>query len=270
VDELDPSVRAYYDRGDELDRLDGGFPAGPLELARTQELLRRHLPAAPLDVLDVGGGPGRYAAWLADLGHRVTLVDPIDLHVSQARALHPDVTAEIGDARCLAQPDRSADAVLLLGPLYHLIDRADRIAALGEALRVLRPGGVMFAAAISRWASLWDLLLRLDVLHDPAVGGMVAETIDTGVHRGWDHDLFTTAYFHRPEDLAAEVADAGFAGPELFNVEGPGFVLADFADRWADPPRRNALLHAARLVEREPSMLGASSHILAVGHRPPT
>ena len=65
-------------------------------------------------------------------------------------------------------------------------------------------------------------------------------------------------------------AGAGFAGPELFNVEGPGFVLADFADRWADPPRRDALLQAARLVEREPSMLGASSHLLAVGHRLPT
>ncbi len=57
MDELDPLVLAYYDRGDELDRLAGGFPAGPLEFARTQELLTRHLPAAPLDVLDVGGGP---------------------------------------------------------------------------------------------------------------------------------------------------------------------------------------------------------------------
>jgi ubiquinone/menaquinone biosynthesis C-methylase UbiE len=270
VDELDPLVLAYYDRGDELDRLAGGFPSGPLELARTQELLTRHLPAAPLDVLDVGGGPGRYAAWLADLGHRVTLVDPIELHVSQARALHPDVTAEVGDARRLAQPDRSADAVLLLGPLYHLIDRADRMTALGEARRVLRPGGVLFAAAISRWASLWDLLLRLDLLHDPAVAGVVGEAVASGEHRGWDHDLFTTAYFHRPDDLAAEVSEAGFGGTELFNVEGPGFVLADLADRWADPPRREALMQAARLVEREPSMLGASSHILAVGHRPST
>jgi SAM-dependent methyltransferase len=268
VDELDPAVRAYYERGDELDRLAGGTPAGPLELARTQELLGRFLPAAPADVLDVGGGPGRYAAWLADLGHRVTLVDPVELHVAQARTLHPNVAAEIGDARRLAQPDRSADAVLLLGPLYHLIDRADRMAALGEALRVLRPGGVLFAAAISRWASLWDLLLRLDVLHDRAVCDLVAEAIDTGVHRGWDHGLFTTAYFHRPEELAGEVANAGFAGPELLNVEGPGFVSADFADRWADPARRDSMLRAARLVEREPSMLGASSHILAVGHRP--
>lgn len=273
MDELDPAVRAYYERGEEIDRLGGGSlggasPAGPLELARTQELLERYLPAAPADVLDVGGGPGRYAAWLADLGHRVTLVDPVDLHVAQARERHPNVAAEVGDARRLAQADRSADAVLLLGPLYHLIDPGDRMAALGEALRVLRAGGVLFAAAISRWASLWDLLLRLDVLHHPAVADLVGEAIDTGVHRGWDHGLFTTAYFHRPEDLAAEVANAGFLGTEVLNVEGPAFVLADFADRWADPARRDSLLQAARLVEREPSMLGASSHILAVGHRP--
>jgi len=101
-----------------------------------------------------------------------------------------------------------------------------------------------------------DLLVRVDVLHEPAVGDLVEEAIETGVHRGWEHGLFTTAYFHRPGDLAAEVADAGFPPPELFNVEGPGFVLADLATRWNDPPRREAILRAARLVEGEASMLG--------------
>lgn len=152
--ELDPEIRDYYNRGEEADRLAGGFPAGPLERARTEEILQRYLPEPPSDILDVGGGPGVYAAWLADLGYRVHLVEPVPLHVEQAKAAHDDVTAELGDARALSQPDASVDVVLLLGPLYHLVERGDRILALEEAARVLRPGGLLFAAAISRFAAL--------------------------------------------------------------------------------------------------------------------
>jgi len=127
VVEIDPSVRAYYEKGEEAERLFGGFPSGRLELARTQEIILRGLGDPPLDILDVGGGPGTYAAWLADLGHRVHLVDPVALHVDQASTAHADVTAEQGDARSLNRSDASADVVLLLGPLYHLVDQADRL-----------------------------------------------------------------------------------------------------------------------------------------------
>src|SRR5438445_5187551 len=143
--ELDATVRRYYERGGEADRLTGGLRTGPLEFARTTRLLERFLPPAPLDVLDVGGGPGAYAAWLADRGDRVHVVDPIALHVEQARAAHPLVTAEVGDGRDLRQEAGSVDAVLLMGPLYHLVERADRLRALGEARRVLCPGGVLVA-----------------------------------------------------------------------------------------------------------------------------
>ena len=76
-----------------------------------------------------------------------------------------------------------------------------------------------------------------------------------------------TAYFHLPGDLEAEVSAAGFSGVRVFNIEGPGFLVPDFAERWSDPDRRQALLAAARLVETEPTMMGASSHLLAVGAR---
>ena len=84
--ELDPEVRAYYERGDEAARLTGGFPSGPLERARTEEILLRYLPSHSLEILDVGGGPGVYAAWLAEQGHRVHVIDPIPLHVEQAES----------------------------------------------------------------------------------------------------------------------------------------------------------------------------------------
>ncbi len=264
--QLDPDIQAFYERGAEAERLSGGLATGPLELARTQELIQRHLPGSDLRILDVGGGPGVYARWLGALGHDVVLVDPVVLHVEQAR--ETGVRAELGDARRLDQPDGSVDAVLLLGPLYHLLDADDRAEALREAHRVLRPGGLLFAAAISRYAALLDLLVRLDAL-GAAVFEIVAEGISTGVFRG-GREVFTNAYFHLPSELAREVVDAGFGDVEVFNVEGPGFLAPDIAERWADPARRQILLSSARLVEREPELLGAASHLLAVARVPDT
>jgi SAM-dependent methyltransferase len=265
--ELDEAVRKYYERGREVDRLQGGLRTGPLEFARTKQLLERFLPAAPLDILDVGGGPGAYAAWLCDRGDRVHVVDPIPLHVEQARAAHPRVTGEVGDARDLPQEDSSVDVLLLLGPLYHLVDPADRLQALAEAQRVLRPGGLLIAAAISRFAGLLDLLVG-ELLHQPDVRPLVAAAIETGAFLGTADGLFTTAYFHLPRDLRAEVAAAGFSAVQILSVEGPGFLVADFERRWADPTQRDTMLWAAEVVEAEPEMLAASSHLLAVARSP--
>ncbi|HZU73468.1 MAG TPA: class I SAM-dependent methyltransferase [Acidimicrobiales bacterium] len=268
MEALEPEILEYYQRGREAGRLAGEFPSGPLELARTQELILRHLPPAPLDVLDVGGGPGVYAAWLAERGYRVRLIDPVPLHVEQARATDRGVSADVGDARELAEPDASADAVLLMGPLYHLVDGHDRLQALAEARRVLRPGGLLVAAAISRWAALLDLLVRLDRLHEPEVADTVCSAVEDGVFRGHRPGLFTTAYMHRPGDLALEIERSGFPTPVIYNVEGPGFMVSDFGARWSDPDRRAALLRAARMVETEPELAGASSHLVAVSVLP--
>ena len=186
------------------------------------------------------------------------------LHVEQARAALPNITAELGDARVLVQADRSVDIVLLLGPLYHLIEREERLLALSEARRVLRPGGLVFAAAISRFAALFDLLVRLDRLHEPRVMELVSAAVEDGVFQGASNDLFTTAYFHLPHELAEELAEAGFAGPRVLNIEGPGFLISDLPERWSDKARREAILAAARLIEAEPATLGASSHLLGV------
>src|SRR5262245_46644010 len=152
-------MASYYDKGREASRLHCG--TGLLEFARTQEILRRHLPQPPGFVLDVGGASGVHAAWLARDGYSVHVVDPIELHVEQARAAaaaQPSApfTAAAGDARALDQQQAAADAVLLLGPLYHLTTLEDRLTALREARRVARPGGLIFVAAISRFAPLID------------------------------------------------------------------------------------------------------------------
>jgi SAM-dependent methyltransferase/ADP-ribose pyrophosphatase YjhB (NUDIX family) len=266
VVELDPEIRSYYERGEEQERLSGGSPTGALERERTRELLQRFLPPPPARVLDVGGGPGPYATWLLDLGYDVRLVDPVPLHVEQAAAA--GVPAELGDARDLQHDDGAFDVVLLLGPLYHLLDRAERIRALREANRVVRPGGVVAAAAIARFAALLDLLVRHDRLHEPEVAAIVWESVATGVFRGTLPGLFTNAYVHRPDELLAEVADAGLVEGQVFDIEGPGSLVRDVAERWEDPARRGIVLEVARLLEAEPATRGAWGHLLAVARRP--
>src|SRR5580692_6546737 len=124
MDEADAVLR-HYETIREEQRITTGL--GQLELIRTQEVLRRHLPPPPALVLDVGGGTGVHAAWLAADGYRVHVVDLTPRHVEKVRADLGalDVTADLGDARQLHHPDRSFDVVLLLGPLYHLTEEAE-------------------------------------------------------------------------------------------------------------------------------------------------
>ena len=268
-----PEAAAHYGTGYERERLLGG--TSRLEFVRSQRLLRRFLPPSPARVLDVGGGPGAYAAWLAREGYGVELLDAMPLHVEQAREAsarqpgHPFV-AEVGDARALPHPDGSVDAVLLFGPLYHLTERADRLQALGEARRVLRSGGILLAAAISRFASLCDGF-RTGFLDDPYGVAIIERDLRDGQHRNPEGipRYFTTTFFHHPEELAQEVRDAGFGLDGVLAVEGPGALIPDL-DVWlGDEERRERLLALIERVEREPSLLGMSAHLMAVGRRSP-
>src|SRR5215471_20740485 len=108
---------------------------GDLVRLRTWDLFRRHLPPPPAVVLDVGGGPGTHARHLADRGYAVTLIDPVARHVGTARArgaAPPPFSVRLADARSLPVAGASVDAVVLLGPLYHLVDPGDRAVALAE------------------------------------------------------------------------------------------------------------------------------------------
>jgi ubiquinone/menaquinone biosynthesis C-methylase UbiE len=262
----------HYEDADEDSRLRTGW--FQLEQARTRELILRHLPPPPVTVIDAGGGAGAYACWLASRGYQVHLIDPVPKHVEQARAAsarqpeHPLASTEIGDARCLPHADSTADAVLLLGPLYHLTNRDDRLAALREAHRVLRPAGLVWGAAISHFASLFDSLAH-DFFDDPTFAPILARDLEEGQHRNPtdNPEYFTDAFFHRPGELSQDFLGAGFRLVELVAIEGPGWLARDFDRLWADAAQRERLLAAVRKVEREPSVLGATSHIMAIGRK---
>lgn len=270
---VEPSrdVIEYYARFAEESRLLSG--AARLELERTKEILLRLLPEAPARIVDVGGAAGVYSAWLAGLGYEVHLVDASERLVGEARQLNaalstPIATLTVADARQLPQADGFADVVLVMGPLYHLIEADARAEALREAWRVLKPSGLAVVAAISRYASALDGLSRR-LTSDPAFVAMRDRDLRDGQHRNETDriDYFTTAYLHRPEDLRLEMLAAEFEDVGVLGVEGAGWMLADFDARWADPVMRADLLATARAFESEPSIVGVSAHLLGIGRK---
>ncbi len=256
-------VLHYEDRYDEETRLTrDGF--GHLEMVRTRSIIDRYLPDPPAAILDVGGGPGVYAVDLGEAGYDVELIDIVPRHIRQAT--ERGVRAQLGDARDLPTRTNSQDAVLLLGPLYHLTEREDRLAVIREAIRVAKVGAPIFAAAISRYAPVID---GLDSGHwdDPEFADAVLNDLDHGKHVNTTGNpaYFTTAFFHRPDDLRGEFIEAGLADVEVFAVEGIGWAAPDIDDRMADRKKRAQLLRLLERLECEESILGASPHLLAVG-----
>ncbi|OIJ32405.1 bifunctional 2-polyprenyl-6-hydroxyphenol methylase/3-demethylubiquinol 3-O-methyltransferase UbiG [Microbacterium sp. LCT-H2] len=253
--ELDERIRDYYEEQfDEAARLTTRSAQGPLEHQRIQELIAEHL--AEGRVIDVGGGAGVHARSLLDRGHRVTLVDPVRGHVRSAA--ERGVDARVGDARSLPFAADSFDAALLLGPLYHLADRADRLQALGEAARVVRSGGWVFAAGLSRFIGFGQLALGVTDLHlDDEHGALLEHGAPSSRGR------FPAGHFHTAESLAEEAVAAGLDVLEVHGVEGPGGLLLE-----GMPAEETALTQAALLLARAgstvPGIRELSPHLLAV------
>jgi ubiquinone/menaquinone biosynthesis C-methylase UbiE len=266
-------VIRHYASGYEADRLN--VSTGQLERERTRELLTRFLPPAPAIVLDVGGGPGAHACWLAKQGYTVHLIDIVPSHVEKAiaaSALQPDTplaTASVGDARSLQWKADAVDAILLFGPLYHLTAKQDRGNALREAHRILKPGGVLLAIGISRFASTMDGI-RCGYLKDPHFATIAERDLEDGQHRNRtpQPEYFMDTFFHHPAQLQSEAAESGFTISGIYGVEGPGWLVPDFDEWWIELENRKRLLKIAQALECEPSLLGINAHLMLVAHKP--
>ena len=265
-------VTDHYASGYEASRLETG--QGKIDRERSRELLTRFLPSPPATILDIGGGPGGHACWLSRRGYEVHLIDIVPLHVELARQASaqqpksPLASAEVGDACSLTWGDNSTDAALLFGPLYHLTDKQDRLRALSEAHRVIRPGGIVLAVGISRFASTMDGLSS-GFLKDPVFAEIVTGDLRNGHHiNPTDNpDYFMDTFFHHPDELKSEVSEAGFSVRGVFGVEGPSWLAPDLDDWWSNEVQRNELLRIARALESEPTLLGISAHLIVVGKK---
>jgi SAM-dependent methyltransferase len=265
---LKREIRRYYETSQEAERLNTPFCRW--EKTRTLDLLARFLPPPPALILDVGGAAGAYAFPLAEMGYVVDLVDPVPLHIEQAKQLAATVkpsprTFQVADARELPCDDGVVDAVLLFGPLYHLTDSEDRLRAICEARRVLRAGGILLAVAISRFASALDGIAR-GLIRDPDFVQIVERDLMNGQHRNetGNPDYFTSAYFHHPDEFKMELIKGGFPTPRLCAIEGPLWSVPELAGA----EQQERFMAITRALENEATLIGASAHIMGIATKP--
>ncbi len=244
----------------------------PIEFATTQMAMQEYIPACST-ILDVGGGPGRYSTRLAQAGHRVTLLDLSAANVAFARAKATELGAPVvdfihGNALNLSQfAHASFDVVLLMGPLYHLVATEDRHRAIQEALRVLKPGGILFAAFISRYAFLVNLLT-----FEPEIIGDYEHQLDTLLSTGVsmvsdENPGFTDAYFAHPMEIEPLMSAYGLKTLRLAAAEG---VVATAEPRLLELPSKTVDTWASVCYRlgTDPLTWGTAEHMLYVGKKP--
>ena len=263
-------IEQFYDENvqREWERLD----RHRTEFAVTLRALHEYLPPPPAALVDIGGGPGRYAIALAQQGYAVTLVDLsqgcLDFAAGKAREAGMRLAGAMrADAVDLAQvPPEKYDAALLLGPLYHLIEEAGRKQAVAEAARVLRPGGLIFAAIITRYAPI-----RWAAKNDPALVVEDAEgferIVTSGVNLARPGGGFTNAYFMHAADLRPLMERAGFETLDLIACEG---VVGQIEERVnaLDGDLWQAWVDLNYRLGRDPAVHGGAEHLLYVGRKP--
>ncbi|RKR82119.1 ubiquinone/menaquinone biosynthesis C-methylase UbiE [Mucilaginibacter gracilis] len=262
---IDSSINDFYNQCAEDTRLKTGL--GPLEYLRNKQLIERYLPAAPAVIADIGGGTGHYAAWLAGMGHQVVLVDPVGKHIQLAekrsRKSKRAFKCIEGEARCLPIASNSIDLVILHGPLYHLQEPAQRIAAIKEARRILKTGGTVIGFAITYAASTLAALQN-GMLHHPDIYQMCRQELQNGEHEPPPAfpGMLAQAFFHRPDQLSQEFEEAGLIKVGMHAVEGLAWLDAKFFESWASPEKQRQLLELVAATESDPELLCLSPHIM--------
>lgn len=260
--DIDERIQSYYGAAfDEQARLSTRSAQGPLEFGRVQEIVRSHLEQGAR-VLDIGGGAGAHAVALRDAGFAVALIDPVPQHVAAAGAA--GIEAVVADARELPFADDSFDAAIMLGPLYHLADAADRLRALAEAQRVTRPGGLVFAGAISRYIAFGQIYLT----RDPAMADVDEWVALLREGRPSPRLRFPAGHFHTAEELAGELTSIGIDAVSVQGVEGPAGMLLEQLPADTDSATREAAAHLADAAAEMPGIRDFSGHLLAVGRVP--
>lgn len=260
-------VEEFYDRSadQEWNRLE----RHRTEFAVTMKALSNHLPESPADLIDIGSGPGRYSIELAKGGYRITLVDLSEASLDLAKDKAAEANVKFQkvmqqDATDLSIiPDNSFDGVLLFGPLYHLLDEDQRRQAILEAIRVLKHGGPLFATFITRFAPFRDSASRQPdwVVNDHEYAHSV---LKSGKHT--EGKEFPNAYFALPDEIQPFMEDCGLTTINVLGVEGivagheeeVNKLQGEDWDKWVDLNYKLGL---------EPSLYGASDHILYLGRK---
>jgi S-adenosylmethionine-dependent methyltransferase len=267
-------IEAFYDRNaqNEWDRLD----RHRTEFAITLRAFEEHMPPPPLDVLDIGGGPGRYSIALAKRGYKVTLMDLSKrcLEFAKGKALESGI--ELTDYRhgtaldLSTFLDESFGVVVLMGPLYHLLEEDRRLRAIREARRVLKSNGLLFATIITRYAPV-----RWAAKNEPELVEQERKILETGI---WRPSLdgtpsqarvgFTDSYFANPVEMRQLMESEKFETLDLVACEGVISLIEEKVNELPGPVF-DAWVELNYKLSEDPGVHGGAEHLLYVGRKTP-
>lgn len=279
---IDTAVLAGYNAGIEKDRLRTGI--GLIEFERTKEILLEKLPDPPAVIYDIGGAYGEYAWWLASLGYEVHLFDLAETNIAMSAELaaeYPGVnlaSAVVSDARSVPRPDRSADAILLMGPLYSITEYEERILAIKESRRLLKDGGILFSAALTPYSVLVPRLslYRIDdsakrrELDDPAVLSTIERALEDGCYINPEKKIASglgSTYLHTAKALREELSMGGFDTATVHGVMGGAWLAPNLDNLLANEETKAVLMKTVRMLDTHEEIIGLSGHLLAVSRK---
>jgi len=264
----------YYDVFDEWARLD--TPAGQLEHHRTVSLLVRYLRPESR-ILALGCGPGRYAMELARRGHRLCLADVSARQLALARARIADAglssrvesVDQANAAAPLPYPDAAFDAVLAMGPFYHLLAEQQRHRAACEIARVLVDDGLAFVVFIPRLSGLAGLIERASADGDQVSRDAFAELLHSGVFRNRVARGFQEGYYAEPGEIERLFESVGFAAEQTVSLRGIAFgrEAALPQIRLRNPPLCGEIVRALDRTASDPHVIATSGHAMHVARR---
>ena len=210
-----------------------------------------------LKILDVGAGTGRYSAYLADLGHDVTAVEYVNKNVSQIKEKNNNIIAKQGDARNLKFKDNEFDIVLLFGPLYHLFTEEDKVLALNEAYRVLKPNGVALVMYLTNEYAIVSYALKEGHLKECLKNGMLDTSFKTHAEK---KDLYSYVTIN---DINCLNEKTKFNRLKVIGVDGPTDYIRPVINKLDEEDFETYKKFVLSICERQ-DLIGASSHILDI------
>ena len=279
---IDKAVLAGNNAGIERARLRTGI--GLIEFERTKEILLEKLPKPPAVIYDIGGAYGEYSWWLASLGYEVHLFDLSETNIAMSAELAAEypgeklASATVCDARGIPRPDTSADAVLLMGPLYSITEYEERILASRESRRVLKDEGILFSAALTPYSVLVPRIARYHIddtnkrkeRDDPAVMAIIGRALEDGCYINPEKKIASglgSSHLHTAKALREELSLGGFATATVHGVMGGAWLAPNLDELLAKEETRAVLMKTVRMLDTHEEIIGLSGHLLAVSRK---
>ena len=279
---IDATVLAGYNAGIERDRLRTGI--GLLEFERTKEILLEKLPAPPATIYDIGGAYGEYSWWLASLGYEVHLFDLSETNIEMSKELAAEYpgtglnSATVCDARSIPRPDKSADAILLMGPLYSITEYEERILVIKECRRLLKEEGLLFSAALTPYSVLVSRLAvyrederkKRRELDDPAVISMIERALEDGCYINPEKKIANgigSSHLHTAKALREELSCGGFDHTFVHGIMGGAWLAPNLDELLRNEETKKVLLKTIRMLDNHEEIIGLSGHLLAVSEK---